>query len=78
MHLAFQMGDINSLITGRTVGAELLGASTWGEGGGGRDWVIRGVMNGWYQQLDQLEVSMSRAAGACNWREWGVLGLVAK
>jgi fatty acid desaturase (delta-4 desaturase) len=33
MHLAFQMGDINSLITGRTVGAELLGACAWGEWG---------------------------------------------
>jgi len=39
MHLAFQMGDFNALLTGRTVGAELLGAS-WGgvcagRGGGG-------------------------------------------
>lgn len=28
MHLAFQLGDFNSLLQGRTVGAELLGAST--------------------------------------------------
>lgn len=31
MHLAFQLGDFNSLLQGRTVGAELLGASTLGE-----------------------------------------------
>jgi hypothetical protein len=31
MHLAFQMGDFSSLLQGRTVGAELLGASTLGE-----------------------------------------------
>jgi hypothetical protein len=31
MHLAFQLGDFNSLLQGRTVGAELLGASTLGK-----------------------------------------------
>lgn len=31
MHLAFQMGDFSSLVKGRTVGAELLGASPLGE-----------------------------------------------
>jgi hypothetical protein len=33
MHLAFQMGDFSSLLQGRTVGAELLGASLLGECG---------------------------------------------
>jgi hypothetical protein len=31
MHLAFQMGDLNSLAVGRTVGAALHGASLLGE-----------------------------------------------
>lgn len=35
MHLAFQMGDFTALATGRTVGAELRGATLGGES----DWV---------------------------------------
>jgi hypothetical protein len=49
LHIAFQLGDITSLLTNKTVGAELVGASTLGErclGGGGRLNVRGGVGSG--------------------------------
>jgi fatty acid desaturase (delta-4 desaturase) len=47
MHLAFQMGDFSALATGRTVGADLLGATWGGEAGVGGGWVGGVGLGGW-------------------------------
>jgi hypothetical protein len=44
LHVAFQLGDITSLLTNKTVGAELVGASTLGaraRARGAGDWIAR-------------------------------------